>query len=224
MKGQAWNVVETLKIPDHGPLELTRRTRVCVVDEIVEIPVAMPMRTPSAEMRREQEATFGLTEEDEEMDISTMNGSTSKRKEDLLRFSPPPSELPNPNRFELSRNASTTDISNIDSGPLSPATIHGEPFAHGTEAKDFVQATAARPSNARSKTRSSYEDHRSRNSTNHHRPRAYHRHNGSVLYDGDGEEGDLGYAAARVTEKNTRKVIMEKVETVKSRNPVFSWC
>ena len=30
LKGQAFNVVETLKSPDQGPLELTRRTRVHV--------------------------------------------------------------------------------------------------------------------------------------------------------------------------------------------------
>lgn len=30
LKGQAWNVVETLKDPDQGPLELTRRTRIHV--------------------------------------------------------------------------------------------------------------------------------------------------------------------------------------------------
>lgn len=225
MKGQAWNVVETLKIPDHGPLELTRRTRVCVKDKIMEIPIAIPMRTPSAEMRRDQAASFGLTEEEEEMDISAVNGSASKRREDLLRFSPPPSELPNPNRFELSRTGSATDITNPDSGPLSPATIHGEPFAHGTEAKDFVQATTARPNAARSKTRSSYEGpsrgHRSSNSRSRG---GYHRHGNSVLYDGDDAEGDLGYAAARVTEKNTRKVIVEELEAIKSRNPVFSWC
>ena len=54
MKGQAWNVVETLKTPDLGPLELTRRARVCVWDDIVEIPIAVPLRAPSAEMRRRQ--------------------------------------------------------------------------------------------------------------------------------------------------------------------------
>ena len=30
LKGQAFNVVETLKSPDQGPLELTRRSRVHV--------------------------------------------------------------------------------------------------------------------------------------------------------------------------------------------------
>jgi len=52
MKGQAWNVVETLKQDDHGPLELTRRTRVCVWDDLVDVPVAIPMRMPSTEMSR----------------------------------------------------------------------------------------------------------------------------------------------------------------------------
>ena len=52
MKGQAWNVVETLKTTDYGPLELSLRTRVCVWDDLVDIPVDIPMRVPSAEMRR----------------------------------------------------------------------------------------------------------------------------------------------------------------------------
>ena len=56
MKGQAWNVVETLKTKDHGPLELKRRARVCVWDDLVDVPVAIPMRVPSAEMRRRRES------------------------------------------------------------------------------------------------------------------------------------------------------------------------
>ncbi|KAI9877186.1 MAG: phosphatidyl inositol kinase, partial [Watsoniomyces obsoletus] len=74
MKGQAWNVVETLKTSDHGPLELTRRARVCVWDDIVEIPIAVPLRAPSAEMRRKQQhvRTQRLNEEHEEMDITAV--------------------------------------------------------------------------------------------------------------------------------------------------------
>ena len=72
MKGQAWNVVETLKMVDHGPLELTRRARVCVWDDLVEVPVAVPMRVPSAEMRRRND--IGQQKDlDEEMDISAAN-------------------------------------------------------------------------------------------------------------------------------------------------------
>jgi hypothetical protein len=43
-------------------------------------------------------------------------------------------------------------------------------------------------------------------------------------YDGDDLEGDLGYAAAEGMEGNQRKVIVERLETVKSKNPVFTWC
>lgn len=43
MKGQAFNVVETLKNPTQGPLELARRTRVLVHDEEMEVPVHVPV-------------------------------------------------------------------------------------------------------------------------------------------------------------------------------------
>ncbi len=46
----------------------------------------------------------------------------------------------------------------------------------------------------------------------------------NVLYDGDDLEGDLGYAAANDMEGNQRKVIVERLEAVKSKNPVFTWC
>ncbi|CEP25253.1 LSB6 [Cyberlindnera jadinii] len=42
LKGQAFNVVETLKNPTQGPLELARRTRILVWDEIMEVPVSVP--------------------------------------------------------------------------------------------------------------------------------------------------------------------------------------
>ena len=45
-----------------------------------------------------------------------------------------------------------------------------------------------------------------------------------MMYDGDDLEGDLGYAAAEGMEGNQRKVIVERLETVKSKNPVFTWC
>lgn len=42
MKGQAFNVVETLKNPTFGPLDLARRVRVLVEDDEMEIPVTIP--------------------------------------------------------------------------------------------------------------------------------------------------------------------------------------
>ena len=225
MKGQAWNVVETLKTPDHGPLELTRRARVCVWDDLVDIPVAIPLRSASTENRR-QPNTARAAAEEEEMDISAANGTTPRVRADLLRMSP--TELPNPNRFELSRNPSVTDLGQMYEGPVSPAaTVHGEPLSHGFERKDFMNGAALRPGTVRSNTRPNHEGHRRRGSSGSTRRRfsfSTRYANSSFPYDGDDAEGDLGYAAAAVTEKNTRKVIVERLETVRSKNPVFTWC
>lgn len=43
LKGQAFNVVETLKNPTHGPLELVRRTRMLVRDQEMEVPTTIPI-------------------------------------------------------------------------------------------------------------------------------------------------------------------------------------
>ena len=49
---------------------------------------------------------------------------------------------------------------------------------------------------------------------------------GDISYgaDDDDLEGDLGYAAAEGQMGHQRKVIVERLEAVKSRNPVFTWC
>ena len=102
MKGQAWNVVETLKTPDHGPLELTRRAKVCVWDDLVDVPVAVPMRMASAELRRHREASLSREGTIDEIDIGAHAPSSSAPVVDLLGMASPPAELPHPGRFELS--------------------------------------------------------------------------------------------------------------------------
>ncbi|MCJ1355964.1 MAG: phosphatidyl inositol kinase [Icmadophila ericetorum] len=224
MKGQAWNVVETLKTPDHGPLELTRRVRVCVWDDIVDIPVAIPLARPSAEMRRRADAGYRHSEEEEEMDISVANASAPPIQHDLIGLSPPSSNLPNPNRFELSRSNSSTDpqkLTRIESA----ATVDGVIGDH----KDGINGYSSRPTAQRTRTRLSYEGQRKRSSISNSRrkasyPPSKHGHNLFPMYDGDDLEGDLGYAAAEGMEGNQRKVIMERLETVKTKNPVFTWC
>ena len=229
MKGQAWNVVETLKTIDHGPLELTRRTRVCVWDDLVDIPVAIPMHRPSAEMRRNREQEAERATEQEEMDISTANAPDSAAQPDLLHFDSP-TDLPNPNRFNLSRNNSSSDLGFIADGADTPATISGPIFDHDTDLDEakMIHANNTRPSTTRSKTRISIESSNSK----HHAPtgarprRSYSARfgGGGPLGDVDELEGDLGYSAAEGMESSRRKVIVERLETVKSKNPVFTWC
>ena len=225
MKGQAWNVVETLKVPDHGPLELTRRARVCVWDDLQDIPVAIPMRGPSGEMRRRREAELGRNAEEEEMDISTANGSSQKPQHDLLGLSSPMAELPNPNRFDLAHNESATDLGQY--GPESPATVQGVPLGHDDTANELKNTQSASERPVRTRTGLSFETHRQHPSTGGQRRRySYSTRHGGTMFMGDADdlEGDLGYAAAEGMEGSQRKVIVERLETVKSKNPVFTWC
>ncbi|KAI0478793.1 phosphatidylinositol 4-kinase [Xylariaceae sp. FL0804] len=270
MKGQAWNVVETLKTPDHGPLELTRRAKVCVWDDLVDVPVAVPMRAPSAEMRRKAEPQLHEAIE-EEMDIGAVNSSSAapaNQGEDLLGSSSP---LPHPGRFELtsspraqSPDSRTPTVAGA-AAPLSPA-VSQNPFdaaaaaaAATTTTNPYSTADVRRPKygvrggpNARASyqgpTRapaSMYgaaprrEPRRLSFTTaarRHSNTIAQHlygsRHDDADGYDYDSDDGDhdghmdgdLGYAAAEGMEGNRRKVIVERLETVKTKNPVFTWC
>ena len=223
MKGQAWNVVETLKTVDHGPLELTRRTRVCVWDDLVDVPVAIPMRTPSAEMRRQQRENPRGHMDNDEMDIGTIKSPNGiPHREDLLNF-PGGDSLPSPKRFSLSQD----EGGQLFDVPQTPATVHGDLGIDRSDRKDFVNGTALRPATLRSATRVSFEaGRRNGNSMSNGGRRSTSSRDGLMryLYDSDDAEGDLGYAAAQETEKHTRKVIVERLEAVKSKNPVFTWC
>lgn len=230
MKGQAWNVVETLKTADHGPLELTRRTRVCVWDDLVDIPVAIPMRVPSAEVRNRRDTDLRRSIEEEEMDISAANASVPAPQHDLLGMSSPMADLPNPNRFDLSRNGSSSDLGHILDGPETPATIEGGTLLHDAnvrEAKRMNVEGPSRPGVTSAKTRLSFEAHRPVQSHSNPRRRySFSARYGNSMFPGDGDdlEGDLGYAAAEGMEGSQRKVIVERLETVKSKNPVFTCC
>ncbi|KAF2127799.1 phosphatidylinositol 4-kinase-like protein type II subunit alpha [Dothidotthia symphoricarpi CBS 119687] len=212
MKGQAWNVVETLKTPDHGPLELTRRARVCVWDDVVEIPIAVPLRATSSEMRRknEQQQRRGrngkLEEEHEEMDITSLSTPKPKPQPDLLVSSPT-----HENRFNLSRDSSSLDIrrqsphTHIIPSSMPASQSHANHNGNGH----------ARPAH---RSRMSYEEPKQyRNKQRRFSLEAYR--------DGEeGDEGDLGYAANEDMDGLRKKVVVERLEMVKGKNPVFTWC
>ncbi|KIX04110.1 uncharacterized protein Z518_07663 [Rhinocladiella mackenziei CBS 650.93] len=236
MKGQAWNVVETLKQDDHGPLELTRRTRVCVWDDLVDVPVAIPMRVPSTDMARRA----AHLDQDDEMDIGASYASAPSGRQapqhDLLGS--PTSELPNPNRFDLTREDSAADLGYMpgEERPSSPINIRGayDSTDYAREARDSLGNSATLPARgpAKGKNRFSFEFPRREGNVNSHkrssrRQRSMSTRSGKpppIVYEGDDLEGDLGYAAASDMEQHKRKVIVERLETVKSKKPFFTWC
>lgn len=241
MKGQAWNVVETLKTPDHGPLELTRRAKVCVWDDLVDVPVAVPMRVTSSEMRRRTEEEFQKGIE-EEMDIGAAN-SSSPSTADLLGMASSSTNLPNAGRFELSGNVpdSTLDEEDSLSAPPNAETAPSSPTRTARERPKMPRGagtTTSYPGPAPQRANSSISIY-----AMPQRERRYsyatamgRRHSHTIAqqlhgngprrfgYDDDDVGGDLGYAAAEGMEGNQRKVIVERLEPVKARNPVFTWC
>ena len=283
MKGQAWNVVETLKTPDHGPLELTRRAKVCVWDDLVDVPVAVPMRAASAEMRRRatvesdeaaaaaasvspaatiRAASEIIAEEEEEMDIGAATASTSAPNPataavvDLLGNPSPPADLPHPGRFELALQddipspggggaeengrAARPRVGRNNTGAREREGNVYSPDRGGAEQRQKRFSFTASPQ-ARRETRSIAaqlygEGHGGSSRHAHAQQQQQGGYSGRASFDfgalgGGGEQdeeemegGDLGYAAASGMEGNRRKVIVERLEMVKGRNPVFTWC
>ena len=226
MKGQAWNVVETLKQPDHGPLELTRRMRVCVWDDLVDIPVAIPLRAPSGEMQNRRVKSQGQAEE-EEMDISAAISPQPGVQHDLLSLSPPQRDLPNPNRFELSRGRDSVESSRAGERTTSPVTLNSPPYGNlndlGEGGRELASSWSPAPPCADGRRHKSTGEFARRGT--HKKPASpQHRRDSTVLFGGDDLEGDLGYAAAEEMEGHERKVIVERLEAVKSKNPFFTWC
>jgi hypothetical protein len=244
IKGQAWNVVETLKSPDHGPLELTRRGRVCVWDDLVEVPVAIRMATQSSETQRKP--TTVHYDDTNEMDIaaagtssngqphmSTILSSNNGNKDqptDLLGFASPDQERPNP--FNTSRQSSHLDVRNsttsdVPERTLSPpnmlalsASVHSEP--------GVVPASPRRPGHSGPGARMSFDESRrhQRGRKQKHVRRLSHsaRLVGGGGDEFDEDEGDLGFAVAEGRDAVRRKVIVERLENVKTKNPVFECC
>lgn len=223
MKGQAWNVVETLKTPDHGPLELTRRAKVCVWDDLVDVPVAVPMRVTSSELRRSSYDRHGSLDE---ADIASSAPAANVPVEDLLGFASPPADMPHPGRFDIATPTgddthSPDEVMANGPGILGPEGQHKHGELHDRPSARY-RASFQGPARSlnvydpdRQQRRYSFATAAARrNSTS----------GAAQLFYDDDLEGDLGYAAAEGQMGNQRKVIVERLEPVKSRNPVFTWC
>lgn len=227
MKGQAWNVVETLKTSDHGPLELARRSRVLVWDDVVSIPIASPLATPSRE-RRSTTATQTASRpkeiaEEEEMDISAAHDSVLPAR--LLDVSPPLQAQQN--LFNTSRQNSSQDVLEASRALSPPITTKDKEVPEDSPAAMSLRST--RPGNYRSRTggaRSSYDGPRATYVAPREHRRRFSLNLRTNLGGGldEDEAGDLGYAVANDQEGRSRKVIVERLEMVKGRPPVFSWC
>ena len=221
MKGQAWNVVETLKTPDHGPLELTRRARVYVWDDLVDVPVAVPLRTPTRSARRSQADEHG------EIDISAARASAPQPSRNLVDLDMAKPDFSPDGQFNVSRQENQLDSRQSmenDDGPLSPDSVQ----AMAESSPALAQSSsggyfAKRPGH---KARRSYDETRRTPPRLKWQPRRHLSGSARSMSNAfmDDDEGDLGYTAAEDRESNQKKVIVERLEPVKSKTPFFTWC
>lgn len=225
MKGQAWNVVETLKTPDHGPLELTRRVRVCVWDDLVDIPVAARTGPATDNAKRKQEVRVAKNSQEQSQDISVGMNSTLEPDHPLMDLSPRADRTTSPNRFNFSRPEAARRYSD-ESDIASQSGGNGEPKNQSSAPRRKIPEYLkhVRPSSQRGQTRASYDEPRRRWLDEDTHKRNFSFSTRRLDLDDDDMEGDLGFAAARDMDNNNKKVIVERLETVKSKNPVFTWC
>lgn len=213
VKGQAWNVVETLKTPGHGPLELARRARVHVWDDVVDIPtVALPMRfspVHSPERMREADAARAAAAGPEEMDIATSGAAAAHAR----------------------AQAGLIDLGVREGANGVP---RASPFAPRSSSDEQTTVVGVSPAQRELRRSQALQKQQQRRQQRRHASfgGAVGAGSGSThgYYDaagGDSDDegaGDLGFAAAREMEGNRRKVIVERLETVRGREPLFTWC
>lgn len=202
MKGQAFNVAESLKNPDEGPLELARRTRVFVWDNEMEIPI----RASAAGTELIKAIDTPLWYEDAvEAGTATIEHTVAA-----------PFKIPSQRNVPLLQSGSLSSASS-----LSPKK--------NSRAKGSSLTLEAR---YRSLPKSSDQERGSLWHEILHEPEendhAFSKTVDQSYCDNSDEEirkysgSGLGITAAE--EAGSRRVIVERLQTANLRQPLFTWC
>lgn len=199
LKGQAWNVLETLKSGDQGPLELARRPRLHVWTDIMEVPVTAPAKQIRIGDLRMDKKTSRFAESDE-IDLGMVMGQSLGA----------PSSLPT----EAINGTSITDNFNSDMQQVKSIS-HAKPhdrFAGSRENLSYQEGPSRQA-----------HGHASKGSKSRSRGMSLGM-KGARWTDEESDLGDLGYALMHEEEASTRQVVVERLETVHGAEAVFSWC
>lgn len=170
----------------------------------MEVPVVVSLQMPSVDSLRRP--TY---DEEEEIDIGASMIAPSALMQNRnplgLGLSPAP-DIPSARKFQMGRaNDNGYDL-------IQVPTLSGSPQAYYGDNEAPLHTTLESPLQPRRGTSNPSGSRNRGNSLS------------AAFFGGDDAEGDLGYAAASDMENATRKVIVERLETVKANNPVFSWC
>lgn len=252
VKGQAFNVVETLKCPEQGPLELVRRTRMMVWDDVMDVPVHVPYSY--MEMAIETPMFRPYTDDGDGDDDIRVNHPRQNSYHDLDSFHEEDEDdvVQFPEYVTPSTGSTTLT-----------ASSRGDAQSERSRSQSVDSTTRLTVPKPRKRTRGSslnlearyraleqissehlFEDLISNakptrlpgeanddedNTLTDHRVGANNADNGPTSLNVPPtvrrkmSVNDIGFGVAE-TSQASRKVIVERLQTVTSKPPVFTWC
>ena len=175
----------------------------------MEVPVVVPLQVASVDARRRP-----ASEEEEEIDIgaSMVAPSPLIQNRNPLGFGLLPApDVPSGGKFQMGK-ANDSGYDSVQAPTLPGSSGDNQASLH---------LTLESPQQSR---RGASHELKRKNVGNQGGNRKRGNSLSAAFFGGDDAEGDLGYAAASDMENATRQVIVERLETVKTNNPVFSWC
>lgn len=210
MKGQAFNVVETLKSHDQGPLELARRDKVLIWDGEMDIPVRIPIETlnsaigtpmhrASTPQRHSRQSSV-----DENMLLPALNS-----------LSVSPGKQPAPDQVPLLSSHSHTPSSAPKLRPSKGSSLSLEARYRELEGSP-TKKTPGGFSKRHGRRQSLWDELISEHATS-----------GPLrVVDNKGEAhvNDVGFSHAESSYQATRKVVVERLQIATRKAPFFTWC
>lgn len=265
MKGQAFNVVETLKCPEQGPLELVRRTRVMVFDDEMDVPVHIPYPANSmdAPVWNQPSSLQSFRDDD-----SIMSYHDNEQEQRHYKFQRPQIYQYNPEDDDTTTTTNRrlrTPVCAASRNKSADARlmVPKRPKRHQDSSMSLVARYRALESSENLKANQGFGKSRNlnlfeelvRTASPHNQEAIRAASGGSVenqeqlSSDADADRHTISCSeelhasrAARLSQMNprtlinnvgfsfvdgfqaTRKVIVERLQTVTSKPPVFTWC
>lgn len=199
LKGQAFNVVETLKCREQGPLELVRRTRVLVLDDGMDVPVHIPYPSSSMEYPPSSGAASMVSDEDEVRPLrhyseGSMNPPSRNKSADARLQVPKKKKHPHDSSMSLEARYRALESNENLRGRRSGGTtnLFDELISYADQGNED-------------------ESDRHTISCSDDVPESYKPVN------------NVGFSVVE-GQHATRRVIVERLKPVTSKPPVFTWC
>lgn len=238
MKGQAFNVVETLKSSQQGPLELVRRTRVMVWDDEMDVPLHVPHVNLTSAMDTPMWRNNSTYRDDESLSSYHDTEGEEEEEQGFPEYvASPPAKLATSSSTTESEANQHTKSTTGDRLAVPKTQRRGRGSSLSLEAKyralEGSESTggSGRPHNMFDELLSDaqpeeFSEESAHNNHNNHQHQDRAKRAASVSALGARSHSlvnNVGFSIAEGPQASQR-VIVERLQTVTSKPPVFTWC